>query len=76
MISYEEAKAKALKEKSGLNAVVEYKGAWAFYNSNAKGRANTEDNEVMIRKSDGKRISMTEYIATTKDSSTPKKIKF
>lgn len=75
MITYEEAKKKAMKAKSGLDSAVEYQKAWMFYNSKATGH-NQEDNEIVILKDSGKWISMTEYVMSTKDNDKPKKIKF
>ena len=75
MITYEQAKAKAQKVLTGINTVLEYKDAYMFYNSKARGQEQ-EDNEVIVLKKNGKIISMTEYVMGTKDNSEPKRIKF
>lgn len=75
MVTYEQAKAKALKARNDINAAQEYDSAYLFYNANAKGDAQ-DDNEVIILKSNGERVSMTEYVVKIKDSSKPRKIKF
>lgn len=75
MVTYEQAKEKALKARNDINAAKEYDSAYLFYNSKAKGNEE-DDNEVLILKSNGERISMTEYIVKIKDSSKPRKIKF
>lgn len=72
MITYEQAKERALKAKKDINAAKEYDSAYLFYNSNVE----EDDNEVIILKSNGERVSMTEYIVKVKDSSRPRKIKF
>ena len=75
MITYEQAKKTAVNEKPEVNTVLEYKDAYMFYNSKARGN-NLEDNEVIVLKKNGKVINMTEYIMGTKDNTTPKRIKF
>lgn len=75
MITYEEAKDKATSARSGLDTALEYKDAYVFYNSKARGH-ETEDNEIVILKKNGSRVSMSEYVMMTQDDSTPKKVKF
>lgn len=75
MVTYEQAKDKATSARSGLDAALEYKDAYVFYNSKARG-TNTEDNEVVILKRNGERVSMSEYVMMTQDDSKPKKLKF
>ena len=75
MITYEQAKEIATKAKSGIDTALEYKDAYVFYNSKVN-KSNMDDNEVVILKSNGKRVSMTEYVVGTKDTSKPKKLKF
>lgn len=75
MITYEQAKEKAVKLKKNLDTTLEYKDAYMFYNSKARGNQQ-EDNEVIVLKKSGKIVSMTEYIIGTKDNTTPKRIKF
>lgn len=75
MITYEEAKAKATKLKTGLDSALEYKKAFVFYNSKATGHA-TEDNEIVILKDSGKWVTMADYIMSTSDKDKPKKLKF
>lgn len=75
MITYEEAKKTAQAAKINIDSVLEYKDAYIFYNSKARGNAQ-EDNEVVVLKRDGKVVSMTSYVIGTKDNSKPKHIKF
>lgn len=73
MVTYEQAKDKATSARSGLDSALEYKDAYVFYNSKA---SNAEDNEVVILKRNGERVSMSEYVMMTQDDSKPKRIKF
>ncbi len=73
MISYEQAKAKALKAKSTVNAALEYKGAYVFYNSNGKNEMN---GEVVILKSNGNVVTMSDYVISSRDNGRPKKLAF
>ena len=73
MITYEQAKAKALKSKKDIDAALEYKGAYVFYNSKA---TNETDNEVVILKKNGNAVTMSEYVIDYKDDSEPKRLKF
>ena len=75
MITYEEAKDKATSARSGLDTALEYKDAYVFYNSKARG-GDREDNEVVILKKNGSRVSMSEYVMMSNDESTPKRLKF
>ena len=72
MVTYEQAKAKALKAKSDVDTAKEYDSAYLFYK---KGSVQ-DDNEVVVLKSNGEVLSMTEYIVKIKYSSNPRKIKF
>lgn len=71
-MSYEQAKAKALKANSSVNTAYEMKNAYLFTVSGGKEK---DDNEVVILKSNGNRVSYSDYIITYKDSS-KKKLKF
>ena len=75
MITYEQAKAKALKAKKDINAALEYKKAWVFYNKNAKG-GDMYDNEIVIMKTSGNAVSFSDYLVDSKDHENPKKITF
>lgn len=72
MVSYEEAKAKAMKINPNINTAREYRGAYVFYNSKSKG----DDNEVTILKSSGNYVSFSDYAVSAHDESLPKKLKF
>lgn len=75
MLTYEQAKQKAQKEYPAVDSVLEYKDAYVFYNSKARGN-KTDDNEVVILKKNGNVISMTEYVMGTEDNTAPKRLKF
>lgn len=75
MITYEQAKKKAVGIRPALDSALEYKDAYLFYNSKARG-TKTDDNEVIVLKKSGNIISMTEYVMSTSDNSSPKQIKF
>ena len=75
MVTYEQAKKKALKENSNLDSVVEYKMAYVFSNSKAKGN-DMEDNDVVIMKSSGNRISMSELVIELPEGDKAKKRAF
>lgn len=75
MVTYEQAKKKAVEAYPSVNTVLEYKDAYVFYNSKARGN-DREDNEVIVLKDSGKVVSMTEYVIGTKDDAAPKRIKF
>lgn len=74
-ITYDKAKAKALKAYPEVDTALEYNDAYIFYNSKARG-SKTDDNEVVVLKDSGNIISMSEYVMGTKDTSTPKRHKF
>ena len=75
MIDYEQAKKKAVVHKKDLDSALEYRDAYVFYSSKARGNA-AEDSEVVVLKSDGRVVTMSQYVIGTKDSSRPKHIKF
>jgi hypothetical protein len=64
MILLENAIKKA-KTIQPINAMYEYPDAYVFTNTEAKDD-ETDDNEVVILKDDGKIISYSEYVMTTK----------
>lgn len=74
MITYEQAKAKALKSKSDIDTALEYKGAYVFYNS--KEKEGTMNGEVVILKDSGNSVTMSDYFINSKDDSSPKRLKF
>ena len=74
MIAYEKAKQKALENIPNADTCVEYNSVYIFYNSKARGDKQ-EDNEVVIRKDNGNIISYTEYIMTTNDKESDKKVR-
>lgn len=70
MITYEEAKAKALKARPKITEVYEYKDAYVFVEGGEKW-----DSEIVILKSNGNAVSMSDYAAISTDDSEPKKKK-
>ena len=74
-MTYEQAKEKALKVAKGLDTAYEYKGAYVFSNSKLKGN-DAEDSEVVILKSNGNVVGLSDYIISSHEESSPKKIKF
>lgn len=72
MVTYEQAKAKALKANSNINKAYEMKNAYLFAVSGGKVE---DDNEVVILKSNGNSVTYSDYIITYKDSN-KKSIKF
>lgn len=74
-MTYEQAKDKAVKIYPEVDSALEYKDAYIFYNSKARGNKQ-DDNEVVILKNGGKVISMSEYVMSTKDDTSPKRLKF
>lgn len=74
MITYEQAKAKALKEKKTLDTAYEYKGAYVFYDS--RDNKNDYDIDVTVLKSNGNVVGFSDYIISSHDDSKPKKLKF
>lgn len=74
-MTYEQAKSKAVKIYPEVDSALEYKDAYIFYNSKARGNKQ-DDNEVVILKNGGKVISMSEYVMSTKDDTSPKRLKF
>lgn len=71
MITYEEAKQKALKADKKIDSAYEYNDAYVFVNSKEK-----YDNEIVIMKKTGNAVSMSDYAAMSTDTSELKKIKF
>lgn len=72
MITYEEAKKKAMKARDNLVTAYEYPDAYLFV-----GNKDEDDSEILISKKTGQAMSMSDYIATTPgDIPEPKKIKF
>lgn len=73
MITYEQAKKKALAQDKNLDTVIEYDKAYVFYNSKARGN-EAEDNEIVVLKENGNMISYGEYVMTTTDDDKKKKV--
>lgn len=74
MITYEEAKKKALKVNPNLATAEEYSDAYVFHENDPKQEKMGTD--VVILKKDGRAISMSDYAATSVAEDKPKKIKF
>lgn len=74
-MTYAEAKAKALKHKKDIDSALEYKGAYVFYNSKVTG-SDTEDNDIVILKSNGNVTNLGDYVTSYHDEEKPKKLKF
>ena len=72
MITYEEAKKKALKARPGITTAYEYPTAYFFV-----GNEDEDDSEIVILKKDGRAVSMSDFIAIAPGTlPDPKKIKF
>ena len=74
-MTYEEAKAKALKLDKNIDKALEYRGAYVFYNSKLTGE-DAEDSEIVILKSNGNVVNFGDYVISSHDDSSPKKLKF
>ena len=75
MVDYSKAKEIAQKQDAGVNSCLEYKDAYMFYNSKARGD-KLYDREVIVLKNSGKVVTMMQYIEMTDDNSKPKTVKF
>lgn len=72
MITYEEAKKKAMKARDNLATAYEYPDAYLFVSGKEE-----DDGEVVILKKNGQAMSMSDYIAVVPGNlPEPKKIKF
>ena len=73
MITYEQAKEKALKVDKDINMAWEYRGAYMFVDSK---KVKEYDAEIVVLKSNGNVTNMGEYVIHMKDDEKPKKLKF
>lgn len=75
MITYEEAKKKAIKELKGYEVptvVLEYQDAWYFYNEQ-DAKDGKEDVGIVIMKKTGEAVPFAFYITETSNTASPTK---
>ena len=72
MYSYEQAKEKALRANKNIDTALEYEGAYVFYNS----KSDENDQEIVILKTNGNVVTMSDYLISSKDNKKPRQIKF
>ena len=71
-MTYEEAKNKALKIDKTIDTALEYKGAYVFFNSETA--ESIENAEIVLLKTNGNRVTMSDYFISSKDEDEPKKL--
>ena len=77
MITYEEAKAKALKIDPEVDSALEYQQAYVFYKAADYQKKITEDNmEIVLLKSNGDQTTLFSYFLSVDDEEKPKKLEF
>lgn len=73
MISYEDAKKKALELNSDVNACYDFNNAYSFLDKNDD---STGDKSVIILKEDGRALNYVDYILDYATSNKMKEIEF
>lgn len=76
-ITFEQAKEKALKYDKKYNICYEFIDGFEFHDTRVEsGSAESYDEGIVVLKDSGKLIPVAEFILTTKNTSSPKKIRF